>query len=334
MMLTTLLAAGALSLNGLWDFRLEAGKTLEDLPALPSFAADAKMVVPGAWDAMSHYYNVRGTGCYRRSFELAEDVVNAFLVVDGCCLRSKYWIDGREVGFSKLPWSKFEFATGPLKAGRHEIVAAVDSVVDNTKVKLFFDFYDFYAFGGFHHGVWLETQAKPVELRKIVVRTRDYRTGTVELEALYAQEGPADFTAAVSFDGGKPSDVAFKNRRATLKVPNFRLWSPETPNLHEVEVKVGASLTSGKDSASPLTARFGIRTVGTAKKRITLNGKPVYLKGVNRHEAHYEFGATTPVQLMYEDIRNLKDLGGNFIRGAHYAQNDDFLTLCDELGVL
>ena len=106
MMLTTLLAAGALSLNGLWDFRLEAGKTLEDLPALPSFAADAKMVVPGAWDAMSHYYNVRGTGCYRRSFELAEDVVNAFLVVDGCCLRSKYWIDGREVGFSKLPWSK------------------------------------------------------------------------------------------------------------------------------------------------------------------------------------------------------------------------------------
>ena len=334
MMLTTLLAAGALSLNGLWDFRLEAGKTLEDLPALPSFAADAKMVVPGAWDAMSHYYNVRGTGCYRRSFELAEDVVNAFLVVDGCCLRSKYWIDGREVGFSKLPWSKFEFATGPLKAGRHEIVAAVDSVVDNTKVKLFFDFYDFYAFGGFHHGVWLETQAKPIELRKIVVRTRDYRTGTVELEALYAQEGPADFTAAVSFDGGEPSDVAFKNRRATLKVPNFRLWSPETPNLHEVEVKVGASLTSGKDSASPLTARFGIRTVGTAKKRITLNGKPVYLKGVNRHEAHYEFGATTPVQLMYEDIRNLKDLGGNFIRGAHYAQNDDFLTLCDELGVL
>ena len=319
----TILAA-VVSLNGLWDFRLERGKSLEDL-ALPGFAADAKMVVPGAWDAMSHYYNVRGTGCYRRSFELAEAVVNAFLVVDGCCLRSKYWIDGREIGFSKLPWSKFEFATGPLKAGRHEIVAAVDSIVDNAKVKLFWNFYDFYAYGGFHHGVWLETQERAEQLRRIVVRTRDYRAGLVELEAQYAGEGPADFLASVSFDGGEPSDVVFKNRRATLNVPGFRLWSPEKPNLHTVTLGVGRQA---------LSARFGIRQVGTAKRRITLNGRPVYLKGVNRHEAHYEFGATTPKQLMYEDIMNLKDLGGNFIRGSHYAQNDDFLTLCDELGVL
>lgn len=319
-----LLAAAIVSLNGLWDFRLEPDRSLEDV-TLPAFVANDKMVVPGAWDAMSHYYNQRGTGCYRRTFELARDVVNAFLVVDGCCLRSKYWIDGREVGFSKLPWSKFEFATGPLKAGRHEIVAAVDSLVDNRKVKLFWNFYDFYAFGGFHHGVWLETQASPVEIRKVVVRTRDYQTGLVELEALYASEGPADFTAKVAFDGGTPADVAFRNRRAKLTVPNFRLWSPTAPHLHQV------TLTTDNRR---LTTRFGIRQVGTAKGRITLNGKSVYLKGVNRHEAHYEFGSTTPEQLMYEDIRNLKDLGGNFIRGAHYAQSDRFLDLCDELGVL
>ena len=73
---------------------------------MPAFAADDKMVVPGAWDAMSRYYNVRGTGCYRRTFELAADVTNAFLVVEGACLRSRYWIDGREIGFSALPWSK------------------------------------------------------------------------------------------------------------------------------------------------------------------------------------------------------------------------------------
>jgi beta-glucuronidase len=60
----------------------------------------------------------------------------------------------------------------------------------------------------------------------------------------------------------------------------------------------------------------------------------VYLKGVNRHESHYELGATTPVQLMYEDIRNLKNMGGNFIRGSHYAQCGKFLDLCDEMGVL
>ena len=325
-----MLAATIVSLNGLWDFKLEKDRSLEDV-ALPAFVADDKMVVPGAWDAMSRYYNQRGTGCYRRSFELEKDVVNAFLVVDGCGLRSKYWIDGREVGFSKLPWSKFEFATGPLRAGRHEIVAAVDSIVDNTKVKLFWDFYDFYPFGGFHHGVWLEPQEKPVEIRKIVVRTRDYKTGRVELEALFAEKGPDDFTAQVAFDGGEPTAVAFKNRRALLNVPGFKLWSPETPNLHEVAVRLGRET---EDERREVKVRFGVRTVGTEKGRITLNGKPVYLKGVNRHEAHYEFGATTPAQLMYEDVQNVKDLGGNFIRGSHYAQCDEFLTMCDELGVL
>ena len=327
MNITFILAVAILSLNGVWDFKLEKDRPLEEV-TLPSFGTDDKMVVPGAWDAMSRYYNQRGTGCYRRTFDLAQDIPNAFLVVDGCCLRSKYWIDGREVGFSKLPWSKFEFATGPLAAGRHEIVAAVDSIVDNAKVKLFWDFYDFYPFGGFHHGVWLETQESPVEIRKVVVRTRDYTKGRVELEAQFAGEGPTDFMAQVSFDNGAPQTIAFTNRRAMLNVPGFRLWSPETPNLHSVAVAFD------KASGRVTKARFGIRQVGTAKGRITLNGQPVYIRGVNRHEAHYEFGATTPLQLMYEDIQNVKDLGGNFIRGSHYAQCDAFLTLCDELGVL
>ncbi|MBR4616254.1 MAG: hypothetical protein IKO55_11665 [Kiritimatiellae bacterium] len=319
------LLAAVLSLDGLWDFRLERDKSLEDLAALPGFTADDKMLVPGAWDAMTRWYNVRGTGCYRRTFTLERDAADAFLVVDGCCLRSKFWIDGREVGFSKLPWSKFEFRTGPLKAGRHELVAAVDSVVDNSKVKLFWDFYDFYAFGGFHHSVWIETVDAGDQLRKVVVRTRDYAAGLVELEALYATDGPEDFSAAVSFDGGADSQVEFRGRKATLNVPNPTLWSPESPNLHTVTVSTPNSRAS---------SRFGIRQVGTANKRITLNGKPVYLKGVNRHEAHYEFGVTTPKQLMLEDVMNVKDLGGNFIRGSHYAQSDDFLSICDELGVL
>ena len=316
--------AERLSLDGLWDFRLEPGRMLEDLP-LPAFEPSAKMIVPGAWDAMSRWYDVRGTGCYRRKFKLDKDFNDAFLVVDGCCLRARFWIDGKEVGFCNLPWSRFELRTGPLSAGEHEIVAAVDSVVNGAKVKLFHNYYDFYAPGGFHRGIWLEPLPAHDALRKIAVRIRDWETGLVELEAIFAGGGASNFTAAVSFDGGAASAVAFVNRRATLTVPNPLPWSPESPNMHTVAVAAGSSRA---------TARFGLRQVGTADGRITLNGKRVYLKGANRHEAHFEFGATTPKQLMYEDIANLKDMGGNFIRGAHYAQNDDFLTLCDEMGVL
>lgn len=315
-------------LNGLWDFRFENGKSLEDVASqMPVFKANDKMVVPGCWNAMSRYFNQRGTGCYRTTFSLEKDAVNAFLDVDGMGLRARFWMDGREIGFSKLPWSRFEIATGALTAGTHELVAAVDSIVDNAKVKLFWDFYDFYPYGGFHHGVGLWIQTDPVELRRVVVRTRDYKTGQVELEAQFVGAGaPADFTASVAFDGGASVPVAFKNRRALVNVPAFKLWTPATPQLHTVEVR--------SSNAKGVKQRFGVRQVGTAKGRITLNGQPIYLKGVNRHESHYEFGVTSPQALMYEDLQNLKDLGGNFVRGSHYAQCEQFLDLCDELGVL
>ena len=120
-------SAGAMEtvdLNGLWDFRFERGKSLEEVAgdgggrgatALPAFVANDKMTVPGCWNAYSHYFNQHGTGCYRRTFDLAEAAADAFLVVDGAGLRSRFWVDGREIGFSKLPWSKFEFRTGPLR---------------------------------------------------------------------------------------------------------------------------------------------------------------------------------------------------------------------------
>jgi len=325
------LAAGRLAamerqtLDGLWDFRFEERKSLEEV-GNPRFEANDKMTVPGSWDAMSRYYNKRGTGLYRRTFECGAKT-SARLVVEGMCLRARFWLDGRDLGLVKLPWSRFTIDLGTLSAGRHELVAAVDSMSDDEKVKLFRDFYDFYAFGGFHHGVWLESTDKTSDFSRVVVRTRDYKTGEVELqlEPVAGLKTPLDGAMEVSFDGAPARTVDFRGGRARVRVPDFRLWTPETPNLHRVRVRAGEAEAS---------ARFGIRQVGTAQKRITLNGKPVYVKGVNRHEAHYEFGATTPVQLMYEDIRNLKDLGGNFIRGAHYAQCEAFLDLCDELGVL
>ncbi|MBR4652160.1 MAG: hypothetical protein IKO72_02260 [Kiritimatiellae bacterium] len=331
--MVSLAATGSerISLDGLWDFRFEKGRSLEEV-GKGGFKTNDKMTVPGCWNAMSRYFNQHGTGLYRRTFELDENAADAFLVVDGFGLRARFWLDGRDLGTSVLPWSCVEFRAGPLKAGRHTIEAAVDSIVDNSKVKLFWDFYDFYPYGGFHHGIALETVSDKNELRRVVVRTRDYRIGLVELEAEFAGAGAAaDFEADVSFDGAAAKKVAFKGRRAKIEVPGFRLWTPEEPNLHNVSVTAPSSPGS---RAKTVTTRFGVRQVGTEKGRITLNGRPVYLKGVNRHESHYEFGVSVPAAIMLEDIKNLKDMGGNFIRGSHYPQCAAFLDLCDELGVM
>lgn len=131
---------------------------------------------------------------------------------------------------------------------------------------------------------------------KIFVRTLDYRTGEVEVEI----EGV---------------------RKYKVNIPDFKLWSPEHPDMTTLDV-------DGRQ------VRFGIRQIEARDGKIYLNGEELFLKGVNRHDQSPLFGAVVPESQWIIDIQNLKSLGGNFIRGAHYQQADRFLDLCDEMGVL
>ena len=313
---TALCAAACLAdidLNGSWEFRFEEGKSIAEV-ADPSFAATDRMSVPGCYDMMPKWLCKRGTGLYRRKFTLEKAVPNAWLMVDGMGLTGNFRIDGKDLGTHPYPYARLEIETGPLAAGEHTVFAALDNRFDWKTQKLARPYYDFYCFGGFYHGVKLT-----FDNRKLFVRTRDFATGTVEIEAVDFKA--RDFDAMLAFDGKSSVMASFKGGRATVKVPDFKLWSPESPNLHVV-------------SLNGVSARFGIRTVEARERRLWLNGKPLYLKGANRHESHPTFGAATPEALMATDIQNLKSLGGNFFRGSHYQQSQRFLDYCDEMGVL
>ena len=317
--LVTTLCAGArqepLDLNGSWEFALAEGKTLETAGG-PDFAATDRMSVPGCWDMLPKWLCKRGTGLYRRTFTLAEPVENAWIVVDGMGLRAQFSVDGKPVGgIQPYPWSQLEIPTGPLAAGSHTLFAALDNVLEWSTQKLALPYYDFYLYGGFYHGVKMV-----FDNRKLFVRTRDYKTGTVEIEAVNFATG--DFDATLVFDGTKEVKSSFRNFRTTVRVPDFKLWSPASPNLHTVSL------------GGAVTARFGIREIKAEKKRLWLNGEILFLKGANRHEAHPQFGAATPEALMVQDIQLLKSLNGNFFRGCHYQQSQRFLDYCDEMGVL
>ena len=289
-MLNALVLAAVLSLNGSWEFRFEEDKSLETA-ATADFSATDSMVVPGCFDVMPKWYLKHGTGLYRRSFTLAEPMKDAVLVVDGMGIRSRFEIDGHDLGVQVLPYARLEIPVGPLSAGEHTVFAAVDNIMEWPRVKMARPFYDFYFYGGFYHGVKL-VEREP----KVFVRTLDYKTGLVEVEV----------------EGGEKS---------VRKIPDFKLWSPESPNLTTIEV-AGRKI------------RFGIRQIEAKNRRIYLNGKQVFLKGFNRHESEMTSGSATSEALMLQDIQRLKALGGNFIRGAHYQQCERFLDLCDEMGVL
>jgi len=306
-------AAAKLDLNGSWEFRFEKGKSIAQA-ADPAFAATETVAVPGCFDMLPKYLCQRGTALYRRTFTLEAPVANAWLVVDGMGLVGSFRIDGKDLGTHPYPYARLELETGPLAAGAHTLFAALDNRFDWETLKLARPYYDFYCFGGFYHGVSLV-----FDNRKLRVRTRDYMTGAVEIEAVGF--AAADFETTLLFDGTNAVRAAFRGGRVSVKVPNFRLWSPEAPNLHTV-------------AADGVSVRFGIREIRAESRRILLNGKPVYLKGANRHESHPTFGAATPEALMMVDIQNLKAMGGNFFRGSHYQQAQRFLDLCDENGVM
>lgn len=102
------------------------------------------------------------------------------------------------------------------------------------------------------------------------------------------------------------------------------LWTPESPNLHTVTI----TATKSKDA---VTARFGLRYLGAnSKGRLTVNGKAIKLKGYNRHTMSPTSGSALSLAEVQKDVELLVEVGANFVRGAHYPQDQRFLDLCDE----
>lgn len=137
-----------------------------------------------------------------------------------------------------------------------------------------------------------------------------------------------------------PSEVAHAEKsvhvtQGTSEVPlQFTvhapvLWSPEAPNLYELKVRLRSD--GGEDHWS---TRTGIRDVTIRGNQFLLNGRPLVLKGVCRHDMWKDEGFTlTPAQ-MEQDMRMIKELGCNFVRLVHYPHHRRIIELADEKGLL
>ena len=314
----------SLSLNGVWNFSFRSSRLLEEIEP-DTEALNELMCIPGCFDSMPQHYCQRGTAVYSRTFTLEQDWTAAWLKIDGMGLRGRFFLDGRCLGASSLPYSVFELECGMLKAGEHRITALLDNNFDPDKMKLFRPFYDFYAFGGFYHRVSLRLSRETNPLDRVLVRTVDYRTGKLNLEFVFKHGTPGKFkvTLAINQESGKEYEVT--NGLLELNRPDLPLWSPESPAVHTLRAVAGTDV---------VTETFGIREIRAENDRFVLNGKEIYLKGFNRHESAPVCGAATTRQEMLTDLQHLKSLNANFIRGCHYPQSQEFLDMCDRMGFL
>ena len=314
-----------LDLNGIWDFAFQEKTVIGDA-AEPAVFPEL-MCVPGCFDALPEWYCRRGTAWYRREFEVADDCTLAVLCLEGLGLRGRFFVDGREIGYTELAYSPVEIAAGPLTAGRHTLTVAVDNTFEGGhQPGLFQSFYDFYAFGGFYGGVKLKMMTGSFALDRVLVRMADCYSGLVRLTLEFLGDAPEKVSAVIGFDHAPGAEYVLDGREITLNVPDFRLWSPEDPALHTVTVSV--------PDGGTVTETFGIREIKVCGKKLFLNGKELYLRGFNRHESSGMTGGSSADTLMLTDLQNLKKLHCNFVRGSHYTQNPRFLEMCDRLGLL
>ena len=330
---------------------------------LAAIGTTEPVVVPSVFDnAEPGKLGRRGTAFYRRSFvdQVSGGSSVGRLHFGACSFFCRVFVDGVEIGEHRASgYTPFwlNLPTLPKQAtpvdstdsscnGVHELLVLVDNRYNRTTAPLHTGG-DFYEFGGITRSVTLHQlpfkpvreehrndEARPILIDGIaVIPTEDLKHVNVSLRLGGAAALPT--SAQLSFNGGTVITVSGSTSGGVLRLDNIAVpasastpWSVASPTLHNLTVTIAISGDS-------VTARFGLRTLGVSSNgRITINGETTKLHGFNRHTMSPMSGSALTFEEVKRDVKLLVDVGANFVRGAHYPQDQRFLDLCDEMGIL
>ena len=282
-------------------------------------------------------------GSYRRSFELPESWKNRRIYIQFGAVRSAFylWVNGRKVGYSqgcKLP-AEFDL-TDFLQTGSNTVAVEVYRWSDGS----FLEDQDFWRLSGMDRDVYLYARPR-VQIQDYFatpILNEDFTKGTLNLNVLIEQYLPDvktgyEVKAVLSGDKEIYSEIkkaAFSKSGSSLNfslnVPNPGLWSAEKPYLYHLQI----SLHDEKgDVIEVIQSKVGFRKVEIKGGQFLVNGKPVYLKGVNRHEHDQTMGHVISEASMKKDIELMKKGNINAVRTSHYPNDPRWYELCDEYGI-
>ena len=292
-----------------------------------------KILVPGVWEAHPRLRNYRGRGIYEQEIPCGG---NVRLFFGGVGFRARVTLDGRVLAEHYGAYTGFEAVAAGVRPGIHLLRVEADNRFGEDSALHIPN--DYYAWGGIHRPVLVEevpdayiTYCHVTPVRGKNGWEADTETGIRNLSSRRA-EGILTVCAAgreerqaVRLEPGE--NGAFRLRIACGEV---REWSPEHPELYGIR----AVLELDGGAADDLADRFGFREIRTEGRQLLLNGKPLRLKGLNRHEEYGSFGSAVPPEAMMQDLQLMRDLGANCVRTCHYPNDPRFLDLCDETGML
>lgn len=297
------------------------------------FATAPTLKVPGDWNTQEPtLFHFEGVVWYQRDFDVQpKPGTRTFLHIGAANYMSHVWVNAKRICDHEGGYTPFDCeVTDAIHPGSNFVVIAVDSTrhVDDIPTLN----HDWFNYGGITRDVSLLTVPKAfIDDYDVHLQHGTSFTNTTQLEGyVHLVDAPAgtevrvripeagvDTTLKTDADGRAP---------LSIKANRLTLWAPGSPKLYKVE------LSSGQDS---LTDDIGFRDIRVEGTRILLNGKAVFLKGVNMHaEAPVRGGVLNTDADVATAIGYLKGMNANFVRLAHYPHDERMLRAADREGIM
>ncbi|MDR1896613.1 MAG: DUF4981 domain-containing protein [Prevotellaceae bacterium] len=290
-------------------------------------------------------------GSYRRTFDVPDswDGRQIFLHLGAVKSAFYVWINGKYVGYGEDSKLESEYDITPhVRTGRNVVALMVFRWSDGS----YLECQDFWRISGIERDVYLYSTPK-VDIRDfkfVGSLDENYKNGRLDLTlklrnhnlkgrekasapvkykvtaAIYDSSSVKVYEQSQSADFDTPTDeISFKG-----DIPDVKSWSAETPYLYTMYLTL-------EDADGRVTEvipyRTGFRTVEIKNAQALVNGKPVYFKGVNRHEHDPNTAHVVSKENMLEEIRLMKNLNINAVRCSHYPVDPYFYELCNKYGI-
>lgn len=344
------------SINESWLFVKSPGNRVE----IPSYEKAEQIHLPHSWNVQDVWDDVKGyyrdAAWYRKNLLIADSLKGrkVYLFFEGANQVAKVYVNGEKAGEHFGGYTAFRFEIS--KHVKYGTVNQIDVMVDNSFSREMAPVTgDFSMLGGIYRDVYLETSGM------IHFELKNHAGQGVMLTS-FLQEKNAGFdlkanivnssivsrkvsihTSITDAQGRvvltqhtKPIQLlpsSTQNISQHIPVPDFQLWSPDNPHLYTIECKMLDAKTRSVEGLQVI--RSGIRTFAKDENgNLLLNGRPIKLIGVNRHQDYPEISNALPNSVHHRDVYTLKSMGANFLRTSHYPQDPALYEACDELGIL
>ena len=323
--------------EGYYDYRMKPmrwGFFMNAKPQKPEdlieydFDASPTMKVPGDWNTQDpRLFFYEGTVWFERSFHYTKTPGRRVLLYfGGVNYDSHIYVNGKKAGHHTGGFTAFNFdVTDELKDGENFVVVKVDNKrhADAVPTQIF----DWWNYGGITRDVLLvEVSEHYLENYTLRIDNQDFKRMefSARLNQALACEKVRLRIPELKIDKTfetNPEGVVVASWKASPK-----LWSPEDPKLYHVELIY---------NEETLTDEIGFRSIRTEGKKLLLNGRPIFLKGISMHEEKaYGGGRANSTSDAHLLLSWAKELGCNFVRFAHYPHNEHAVREAERMGIL